>query len=213
MKRPPVRSRAACISRARGLLGPTPAPHVLHEGHAARRRRAFAPSLPIACRVLFGSRLSVGFRFAAALAFRMFLRAATRCFAVAMDHLPCVSRTPPCAARTPSCGSRTPRSHSVRSCARAPAARESAASVTPRSRHAPTGYHAAVTAEFLYLTTTGRVSGAPREIEIWFTEDAGRYYVIAEHGDRAHWVQNLRANPRVRVRVGDRSFAARARVV
>ena len=67
--------------------------------------------------------------------------------------------------------------------------------------------------EYLYLTTTGRVSGQPREIEIWFTEDAGRYYVIAEHGERAQWVRNLRAAPRVRVRVGARSFAATARVV
>jgi len=70
-----------------------------------------------------------------------------------------------------------------------------------------------VTAEYLYLTTIGRVSGEPREIEIWFTEDTGRYYVIAELRERARWVQNLRADPGVRVRVADRSFAARARVV
>jgi len=29
-------------------------------------------------------------------------------------------------------------------------------------------------AEFLYLMTTGRRSGAPREIEIWFTRVDGR---------------------------------------
>ena len=67
--------------------------------------------------------------------------------------------------------------------------------------------------EFLYLTTTGHVSGKPREIEIWFTEHAGRHYVIAEHRERARWVHNVRADPRVRVRVADRSFAAIARVV
>ena len=43
--------------------------------------------------------------------------------------------------------------------------------------------------EFLYLTTTGRRTGQPREIEIWFTEDAGRYYVIAEHGEGARWAK------------------------
>ena len=32
---------------------------------------------------------------------------------------------------------------------------------------------------FLYLTTIGRRTGLPREIEIWFTERDGRYYVIA----------------------------------
>jgi deazaflavin-dependent oxidoreductase (nitroreductase family) len=68
-------------------------------------------------------------------------------------------------------------------------------------------------AEFLYLTTTGRQTGQPREIEIWFTVRDGRYYVIAEHGERARWVQNLRADDRVKVRVGDRSFRAAARVV
>ena len=67
--------------------------------------------------------------------------------------------------------------------------------------------------EFLYLTTTGRRSGQPREIEIWFTERDGRYYLLAEHGEQTGWVQNLRTNPRVTVRVGERAFAASARVV
>jgi deazaflavin-dependent oxidoreductase (nitroreductase family) len=67
--------------------------------------------------------------------------------------------------------------------------------------------------EFLYLTTTGRRSGQPRDIEIWFTEREGRYYLVAEHGEQTGWVQNLRTNPRVTVRVGERAFAASARVV
>jgi deazaflavin-dependent oxidoreductase (nitroreductase family) len=67
--------------------------------------------------------------------------------------------------------------------------------------------------EFLYLTTTGRLSGQPRQIEIWFTERDGHYYLVAEHGERAGWVQNLRTDPRVTVRVGERVFPARARVV
>ncbi len=67
--------------------------------------------------------------------------------------------------------------------------------------------------EFLYLTTIGRRSGQPREIEIWFTQRDGHYYVIAEHLREAHWVQNVLADPRVRARVGDEEFAARARVI
>jgi len=50
-------------------------------------------------------------------------------------------------------------------------------------------------AEFLCLTTTGRRSGVPREIEIWFTRVDGQYYVIAERGERAHWVRNIQAEP------------------
>ena len=66
---------------------------------------------------------------------------------------------------------------------------------------------------FLYLTTTGRVSGLAREIEIWFTERDGRFYLIAENRDRTNWVRNIQAQPQVRVRVGDRQFDAAARVV
>jgi deazaflavin-dependent oxidoreductase (nitroreductase family) len=67
--------------------------------------------------------------------------------------------------------------------------------------------------EFLYLTTTGRRSGQPRQIEIWFTEHDGRYYLVAEHGEQAGWVRNLRTDPRVTVRVDERVFPASARVV
>jgi deazaflavin-dependent oxidoreductase (nitroreductase family) len=67
--------------------------------------------------------------------------------------------------------------------------------------------------KYLYLTTTGRVSGRPRRIEIWFTRHAGRYYLVAENGLRAQWVQNLLADPAVRVRVGARTMRGRARVI
>ena len=67
--------------------------------------------------------------------------------------------------------------------------------------------------EFLYLTTTGRTSGLPREIEIWFVEADGKYYILAEHFHTAHWVRNIEKNPRVKVRVGDRSFEATARAL
>jgi deazaflavin-dependent oxidoreductase (nitroreductase family) len=68
-------------------------------------------------------------------------------------------------------------------------------------------------AKYLYLTTIGRRSGLPRQIEIWFTRHAGRYYLVAEHGLKAHWVRNLLAEPAVHARVGRRSFRGRARVV
>ena len=55
--------------------------------------------------------------------------------------------------------------------------------------------------------------GRPREIEIWFTQRGGRYYLVAEHRERAQWVKNLMAEPRVAVRVGRRAFEAQARVV
>lgn len=66
--------------------------------------------------------------------------------------------------------------------------------------------------QFLYLTTTGRISGLPREIEIWFVEAEGRYYILAEH-PTSHWVRNIENDSRVRVRVGDRTFEATARAL
>ena len=67
--------------------------------------------------------------------------------------------------------------------------------------------------QYLYLTTTGRRTGRPREIEIWFTQRGGRYYLCAEHRERAQWFQNLKVVQRVAGRVGRRSFSALARVV
>jgi deazaflavin-dependent oxidoreductase (nitroreductase family) len=63
---------------------------------------------------------------------------------------------------------------------------------------------------FLYLTTTGRLSGEPRTIEIWFVESTGRYYVVAERRERAQWVKNLEQTPAVRFRVGTRDETGEA---
>lgn len=53
----------------------------------------------------------------------------------------------------------------------------------------------------------------PREIEIWFVTFNDKFYVLAEHHERAQWVKNIRANPHVQVRVGTRTFPASARVL
>ena len=67
--------------------------------------------------------------------------------------------------------------------------------------------------KYLYLTTTGRVTGQPREIEIWFVDCEGKLYILAEHFHKAQWVKNIERNPRVRVRIGEREFEATARVL
>jgi deazaflavin-dependent oxidoreductase (nitroreductase family) len=66
--------------------------------------------------------------------------------------------------------------------------------------------------QYVYLTTRGRNSGLPREIEIWFTHHEGRFYVIAEYPS-SQWVQNLRAHPRAHLRLGERQFEAKARIL
>jgi len=68
--------------------------------------------------------------------------------------------------------------------------------------------------DFCYLTTRGRVSGQPHEIEIWFTADGhDTLYMLAGAGDRSDWVRNLRAEPAVTVRVRDTTYDANARVI
>jgi deazaflavin-dependent oxidoreductase (nitroreductase family) len=67
--------------------------------------------------------------------------------------------------------------------------------------------------QYLYLTTTGRTTGLPREIEIWFVEYQGKLYVLAEHFHKTQWVKNIGRNPRVRVRLGQSEFEATARAL
>ena len=67
--------------------------------------------------------------------------------------------------------------------------------------------------QYLYLTTIGRITGQPREIEIWFVEFEGKLYILAEHFHKAQWVRNIERNPRVHVRLGARQFEATARVL
>lgn len=67
--------------------------------------------------------------------------------------------------------------------------------------------------QYCYLTTTGRVSGKPRTIEIWFGLSGPALYMLAGNGERAQWVRNLRKQPRVSVRIGEQAFPGQARVV
>ena len=66
---------------------------------------------------------------------------------------------------------------------------------------------------YCYLTTTGRVSGKPREIEIWFGLDGDTLYMLSGGRERSDWVKNLTREPQVTVRIGDQSFEGSARIV
>lgn len=68
-------------------------------------------------------------------------------------------------------------------------------------------------APFAYLTTTGRRSGRPHRIEIWFDVEDGRLYLLAGGRERSDWVRNLQANPRVTVDLGGETRAGIARVL
>lgn len=67
--------------------------------------------------------------------------------------------------------------------------------------------------QYLYLTTTGWKSGKTHQIEIWYVFHSGRYYLVAETGERAHWVQNIRRDPAISVRVGSLQLTGIGRAV
>ena len=67
--------------------------------------------------------------------------------------------------------------------------------------------------DFCYLTTTGRRSGNPHLIEIWFAMRDNTLYLLAGGRDKSDWVRNIMRDPHVRVRLRDANYAATARVV
>ncbi len=67
--------------------------------------------------------------------------------------------------------------------------------------------------QYLYLTTKGWKTGRLHEIEIWFVVYQERYYLVAEHREKAHWVKNIMNNPQVRLRVETQSYPGTGRIV
>jgi deazaflavin-dependent nitroreductase family protein len=66
--------------------------------------------------------------------------------------------------------------------------------------------------DYCYLTTTGRVTGKPHEIEIWFGARNSSIYMLSGSG-RSDWVKNLLKNPNVTVRITKHNFTGIARIV
>jgi deazaflavin-dependent oxidoreductase (nitroreductase family) len=66
---------------------------------------------------------------------------------------------------------------------------------------------------FCYLTTTGRVTGKSHTIEIWFALREGTAYMLSGGRDHSDWVRNIVKSPEVRLRIADREFQGRGRVV
>ena len=67
--------------------------------------------------------------------------------------------------------------------------------------------------DFCYLTTTGRISGRPHTIEIWFALDGKTLYILSGGREKSDWVKNALRLPQVQVRIGASVFNGLARVV
>ena len=67
--------------------------------------------------------------------------------------------------------------------------------------------------DYCYLTTTGRRSGEPHRIEIWFALVDGVVYLLSGGGDRSDWVRNLELSPDVVLEIGGEKRTTTARLV
>ncbi|WP_020121706.1 nitroreductase/quinone reductase family protein [Streptomyces canus] len=54
------------------------------------------------------------------------------------------------------------------------------------------------------LETTGRVSGLPRPTPVGGKRVGGSFWLVSEFGERSQYVRNIKADPRVRVRIRGR---------
>ncbi len=65
---------------------------------------------------------------------------------------------------------------------------------------------------YCYLTTTGRRSGRPHRIEIWFVVHDGSVWLLTERAPETDWVRNLRVDPHARLELGSWSGPVTATV-
>jgi deazaflavin-dependent oxidoreductase (nitroreductase family) len=57
--------------------------------------------------------------------------------------------------------------------------------------------------DYCYVTTTGRRTGRPHRIEIWYARDGGTLYLLAGGRHTADWVRNIVADPGVVVELDE----------
>lgn len=62
------------------------------------------------------------------------------------------------------------------------------------------------------VTTTGRKSGQPRRVTVWFALGDGCVYLTGS-ASNPHWCRNLRANGAVELEIGGQRLAGTARIV
>jgi deazaflavin-dependent oxidoreductase (nitroreductase family) len=66
--------------------------------------------------------------------------------------------------------------------------------------------------DFCYLTTTGRVTGRPHRIEIWFALHGCTLYFLHE-GGMADWMKNMLHQPNVTVSIQEVVLTGKGRLV
>ena len=70
-----------------------------------------------------------------------------------------------------------------------------------------------VDATYGYLTTTGRVSGRPHRVEIWFAVVGDTIYLLSGSGGHSDWCRNLDARPEAMFTIAGTPYQVRGRRV
>jgi deazaflavin-dependent oxidoreductase (nitroreductase family) len=63
------------------------------------------------------------------------------------------------------------------------------------------------------VSTTGRKTGKTRTRAIRAVQDGGQVYAVALLGKKTAWLANVRANPKVKIKLGTKTVSATAREV
>jgi deazaflavin-dependent oxidoreductase (nitroreductase family) len=63
------------------------------------------------------------------------------------------------------------------------------------------------------LETTGRVSGLPRRTPVGGRRVGDSFWLVSEFGERSQYVRNIKADPRVRVRIRGRWHTGTAQLL
>ncbi|MDX3569714.1 MULTISPECIES: nitroreductase/quinone reductase family protein [Streptomyces] len=63
------------------------------------------------------------------------------------------------------------------------------------------------------IETTGRTSGLPRQTPVGGRRVGNAFWLVSEFGELSQYVRNIKADPRVRVRIGGRWHAGTAHLL
>ncbi|MFF1644865.1 nitroreductase/quinone reductase family protein [Streptomyces sp. NPDC058240] len=63
----------------------------------------------------------------------------------------------------------------------------------------------------ILLETTGRASGLPRRTPVGGRRTGQEFWLVSEFGEKSQYIRNIRADPRVRVRIAGRWYDGIAR--
>ena len=67
--------------------------------------------------------------------------------------------------------------------------------------------------QFLYLTTEGWKTKAPHRIEIWYIRHEGRFYLVSQYREEAHWVRNIKNHPGISFEVDSDKYVGLGRII